>query len=174
MASIYQVDPNALIEEVAKELKKMPAMHPPEWAPFVKTGIHKQRAPVNPDWWYIRAAAILRTIFVKGPVGVEKLRTKYGGRQNRGMKPEKFAKASGNLIRKILQALEVESLIVKSTDDTKKGRIIAPKGQSVLEKAAGKVLPKKAVVTAEVSKEKPSKKTPAKEDKESKASEDKE
>jgi small subunit ribosomal protein S19e len=163
MASIYQVNPNELIEKVAQELKKLPGIQAPEWAQFVKTGVHKERAPVNPDWWYVRVAAVLRTVFIKGPVGVSKLRTKYGGKKNRGAAPERFVKGSGNILRKALQQLELESLVMKNNDDKKKGRVIAPKGQSILEKAAASLKPKvekpaKAEKTTKATKEaKPSK-----------------
>ena len=90
MASIYDVNTNQLIDEAAKGLQKFEEVKAPEWAPFVKTGAHKERAPENKDWWYVRAAAILRSVTVLGPIGVSKLRTKYGGRKNRGHKPDIF------------------------------------------------------------------------------------
>jgi small subunit ribosomal protein S19e len=54
----------------------------PEWAIFVKTGVHKERPPIQEDWWQIRAADVLRTIERMGPIGTQKLRTKYGGKKN--------------------------------------------------------------------------------------------
>ena len=136
MVSIYSVDANNLIEKVAQELKKSDLVHPTEWAKFVKTGVAKERPPVDDDWWYFRAAAILRSVYKLGPVGVSKLRTKYGSKQNRGVRPEKFRDASGNIIRTILQQLEKDGYIMQNKDDKKKGRVIAPKGQSLLEKTA--------------------------------------
>ncbi len=135
MVSIYTVDTNALIAKVAQELKKSDIVHPAEWAKFVKTGISKQRPPVDEGWWYVRAASILRSVYKLGPIGVSKLRTKYGSKQNRGVRPEKFKDASGNIIRTILQQLEKEGLIVQNKDK-RKGRVITPKGQSLLEKSA--------------------------------------
>lgn len=136
MASIYDVDPNELIERAAQELKKIAEIKPPEWARFVKTGAHKERPPVNQDWWYIRTAAILRSVYKLGPVGVSKLRTKYGGKKRRGYKPPEFRKGSGNIIRKILQQLEEAKLIKKVDKGVHKGRIITPKGKSLLDKTA--------------------------------------
>ena len=74
------VDPNQLIELIAKELQAIPDMRPPAWAIFVKTGAHKERPPVRKDWWHVRAAAVLRTVARLGPVGTSKLRTKFGGK----------------------------------------------------------------------------------------------
>ena len=45
-------------------------------------------------------------IYRHGPIGVSKLRTKYGGKKNRGHKPEHFYKGSGSVARKVLQQFE--------------------------------------------------------------------
>jgi len=141
MATTFDVPVNKLIAEVAKELKDT-SIKPPEWAPIVKTGMHKERPPVDEDWWYVRCAAILRTVREKGPIGVEKLRTKYGGRKNRGHKPDKFFKGSGNIIRKVLQQLEKEGLIKKIEKSQHKGRIITGRGVSLLDQSATKIYTK--------------------------------
>ena len=140
MVSIKDVPPTELIEKTAEKLKKIPEIRPPEWARFVKTGRHKQRPPVKQDWWYTRAAAVLRTIAVKlGPIGVSKLRRLYGGRANRGHRPDKTLPGSGSIIRKILQQLEAAKLLKKEEKQLKKGRKITPKGISILEKTAGEI-----------------------------------
>ena len=133
MASIKDVSPEAAINKLAGELKKIDKISPPEWAKFAKTGQHRERPPANPDWWFVRAASVLRNVYTHGPVGVSKMRTRYGGRKNRGRKPERFTRASGNVLRKILQQLESAELLKQSTS-VKKGRIIAPKGQSLLDR----------------------------------------
>ena len=113
------MNPKEVNDQLAEQLKKMDTMKAPEWSNFVKTGNHKERPPENPDWWYNRAASILRNIYTHGPVGISKMRTKYGGRKNRGRKPEKFVRASGNIIRKITQQLRKSDLI-KLSDGEKK------------------------------------------------------
>lgn len=135
MVNYYDCDINDLIIQVSEELKKMKEIAPPEWASFVKTGAHKERAPDNPDWWYMRSASVLRKIAILGPIGISKLRTKYGGKKDRGTKPEHFAKGSGSIARKVLQQLEKAGL-VKKQEKGRKGRVIAPKGVSLLDKVA--------------------------------------
>lgn len=134
--SMYEEDPRIFIEELAKELKKI--IKQPEWAPYVKTGMHKERPPTNKDWFYIRAASILRTVALKGPIGVQKLRNKYGGRKNRGVKSEHFYKGSGSILRKALQELDKAGLTQQAEKNKHKGRIITPKGQSLLNKISRK------------------------------------
>lgn len=133
---IQDVYPNDLINKAAEDLKKIEQIKPPVWSAFAKTGTHKQRAPVDNDWWYKRTAAVLRSVQLLGPIGVSKLRTKYGGKKRRGHKPAEFRKGSGNIIRKVLQQLEKAGLIKFVEKGVHKGRIITPKGKSFLDKIA--------------------------------------
>lgn len=139
MASIYNCDSSELIEKAAEELKKIESIKPPAWAPFVKTGMHKERPPANNDWWYMRAASVLRQIYRYGPIGVPKLRMKYGGKKNRGVKPERFYRGSGNILRKIMQQLEEGGFVKKELKGVHKGRLITAKGKKFLNDIAAKI-----------------------------------
>jgi len=136
MTHILTVNPNELVNKAAEELKKQKLVEPTEWSQFVKTGHHKQRLPDSEDWWFYRAAAILRSIARLGPIGTQKLRTKYGGKKNRGLKPEHRYSASGSIIRKVLQQLEKSELIKQTEKGVHKGRVLTPKGTSFLDKIA--------------------------------------
>jgi len=138
MKSVYDAPKQELGEKLAEELKNYEEIKAPEWAMFVKTGTNKERPPIQRDWWYKRAASILVKVWSYGPIGVSKLRVKYGGRKRRGYKPAEFRKSSGNIIRKILQQLETAELIKQDSRDTHKGRIITGKGISLLTKASRK------------------------------------
>jgi len=143
MTTVYDVKADELIEAVAVKLSKIPEMSPPDWAKFVKTGVHKERPPERDDWWFIRAASILRKIYIMGPIGISKLRTKYGGKHRRGYKPPHFAKASGNIIRKIVQKLEKSALVAHTSKNGHKGRVVTAKGKSLLDKTASEIAQKK-------------------------------
>lgn len=134
MVKAYSVPVSELLVKVSHELKNMQELRAPEWAEFAKTGAHRERPPLNSDWWYLRAASILRKVQLLGPVGVSKLRTKYGGKKNRGMKPEEFRKGSGSIIRRILQQLEAAELIKQAKIKNHKGRVITPKGLALISK----------------------------------------
>lgn len=137
---VYDKEPEKVIRKVAEELKKERLVEMPEWAKFVKTGHHKERHPVEKDWWYIRAGSILRKMYINPkPIGVNRLRKVYGGKKNRGVKPERFYKGSGKIIRVILQQLEKSGLIKQTEKGVHKGRIITPKGQKFLNKAAKEI-----------------------------------
>jgi len=133
--AVYDVPAAELIKRASEDFKK--EMQQPAFVPYVKTGVSRERAPQSKDWWFVRTASILYRIYKDGPVGTEGLRTYYGGRKNRGLKPERFKKASGKVIRTCLQALEKSGYIQR--DKSKKGRIVSPKGQSYLEKSAEEI-----------------------------------
>lgn len=129
------IQPEKLIKALSEELKKYENIKPPTWAYYVKTGVCSERPPEQPDFWYLRSAAILRKIYLKGPLGVQRLRVEYGGKRRRGCKPAHFKRAGGKIIRLILQQLEKENLIKKS-EKVRKGRIITPKGQKLVDKVS--------------------------------------
>jgi len=133
--SIYTVKPEELIKLAKEELKKYNEMTPPEWTAFVKTGAGKERAPAQKDWYYIRAASVLRKLYVKSPVGISRLRGMYSSKKSKGVQPERVYKGSGAVIRKILQAFEKIGFVSK----TKRGRSLTPKGVSFLDKLASQI-----------------------------------
>lgn len=131
--TVREVDSKALLARLKEELKKLNELQPPQWSHFVKTGVHKERLPEQPDWWYARAASLLRRIYIDGPVGISRLRSYYGGRQNRGQAPEHFRKAGGKILRTILQQLEQAGLVRKIE---RRGRKLTQKGAAMLDNLA--------------------------------------
>ena len=129
MVTVHDVPPNELIERISNELKDMEEIMVPDWARFVKTGVHKEKAPDQPYWWFVRVSALLRSVYLEGPVGISKLRGKYGGKQRRGSKPSHVAKGSGSIIREGLQQLEAAGLIEKVDG----GRVATSNGKSFLD-----------------------------------------
>ena len=135
MTTVYDVPADHIIRRVAEELKKRKEIVPPAWAAFAKTGVHKEMPPEDPDWWFIRAAAVLRRVYVDGPLGVERMRSFYGGKKNRGSRPNAFRKGSGSILRKALQQLEAAGLIIHD----KTGRKVSPAGMSFLDNLSQEV-----------------------------------
>jgi len=136
MTTVYDVPADHIIRRVAEELKKRKEIVSPAWAAFAKTGVHKEMPPEDPDWWFTRAAAVLRRVYVDGPLGVERMRSFYGGKKNRGSKPNAFRKGSGSILRKSLQQLEAAGLIIHD----KTGRRISPEGMKFLDNLSQEVL----------------------------------
>jgi small subunit ribosomal protein S19e len=131
MPTPYDVPPSLLIKRLAQHLKNnVDSVKPPEWASYTKTGSHTQRVPSDPDWWYVRCASLLRKVYVNGPIGLEHLRSEYGGRKDRGFKPEHTRKGGGAIVRNALKQLEAAELvsILKG-----RGRVVAPEGRKLLD-----------------------------------------
>jgi len=137
MTTAYDVPAEPLIKKLAGKLKNEFKMQPPEWSKWVKTGAHRERPPEDPDWWFIRVAAVLRKVYMRGPIGVSRLRGMFGGKRDRRNKPYRHVKGSGSIIRKALQQLEEAGLVEK--DEKGKGRRISPKGQSLVDNTAKEV-----------------------------------
>jgi len=121
------------MSNLIEDLKKFKTIEAPEWAPFVKTGAHKERPPVELDWWFTRVASVLKKVNKNGPVGTNRLAKEYGGRKNRGVKPEKKYSGSKNIVRKSLQQLEKSGLI-KQVSEPRSGKILTKKGKELINK----------------------------------------
>ncbi|MBT4870300.1 MAG: 40S ribosomal protein S19, partial [Candidatus Diapherotrites archaeon] len=109
---IYDVPIAYLIEETAEKLKT--DIEEPEFTKYVKTGVHRERAPQRDDWFYVRMASILYRAYKWNVIGTERLRSYYGGKRNRGVKEEHQYKASGKVIRSAVQKLEAGGYLEKA------------------------------------------------------------
>ncbi|MBE0517724.1 MAG: 30S ribosomal protein S19e [Thermoplasmata archaeon] len=149
MATAFDVPADKLIPRLAEELKKIETIKPPEWAAYVKTGRHKEKSPVQEDWWYIRSAAVLRKIYIDGPMGSTRLAACYGGYADRGAKPDKAVRGSRSIARSTIQLLEKSQLIQKERDG---GRKISPMGQKLVDSVSTVVLKELAAKNPELTK----------------------
>ncbi|CAK8677930.1 unnamed protein product [Clavelina lepadiformis] len=137
--TVKDVNQQDFVVAFAAHLKKSGKLKVPEWVDLVKTGKHKELAPYNPDWYYVRCASIMRHLYIRGGVGVKTFRKIYGGRKRRGTKPAHFCPGGSSVARKALQSLEGVKLVSK---DEMGGRRITPQGQRDLDRIAGQVAAK--------------------------------
>jgi small subunit ribosomal protein S19e len=131
MLTVRDIPANILIRRLAQDLKSRKEIDPPQWVPYAKTGAHKERAPDDPDWWYVRCASILRKIYLNGPIGTMALSIDYGGKKRRGVKPNKFHRGSRAIIRTVIQQLERAGFVKKRGN---KGREMTDIGRSYMDK----------------------------------------
>lgn len=136
--SVYEMNVHEYNLKLAEALKQVPEFVAPEWAAFVKSSSSKERPIEDTDFWHKRSASVLRQIYKKGIVGVNRLRTRYGSKMNRGVRPERFVKAGGKIIRTILQQADAAGFTeniksIKGTKEKKPGRKLTQKGKSFLE-----------------------------------------
>ncbi len=139
MVTVLEVPADRFIAELAEYLKKnVKELRPPVWSAYVKTGTDREHPPMQEDWWYIRAASMLRKMYkTRQPIGVGTFRVIYGGRKNYGVAPEHFVKASGSIPRSILKQLERAGWVKKVPG---RGRVLTPKAISVMDKLAYQIM----------------------------------
>lgn len=117
MIELFTVKPDEFNQVLADHLKNTSKVNPPKNVDLIKTCHGKQRAPCERDWYYKRAASIVRKMLLAmhadKNVGVRKLSSKYGCSKNRGSQPSKHVDGSRGLIRRIMQDLEKADWIVK-------------------------------------------------------------
>ncbi len=136
MTTVYDVPAKDLIDALTKKLQSEKEVVPREWSDYVRTSISRENPPEKKDWWYTRCASILRKIYVNNSIGIERLRSEYGGKRDRGSKPYKARGGSGSIIRNALHQLEKAGFVSKVRG---KGRVLTPKGMSLLDNTAYEV-----------------------------------
>jgi small subunit ribosomal protein S19e len=142
MTTYYDVPAGLLISSLAEKMQSYDKISAPEWASQIKTGTHRERPPVQDDWWHTRAASILRKVAMKGPIGTNRISQEFGGAKDRGVKKNKAVAGSRNVARKILQQLAESGLIENSMNTSgtvNHGRIISSKGHALLDLIAHSV-----------------------------------
>jgi len=135
MANIYDVKASDFIKVASERLKDK--MKKPPYMDFVKSGPNKERMPQDPNFWYVRSASILRQVCINGPVGVARLRTRYGSRKEHVVHRRHHRQAGGSIIRDSFIELEKLSLV----KNTKAGRVITPQGKSFVDKVCKEINP---------------------------------
>ncbi|XP_078442162.1 small ribosomal subunit protein eS19-like [Wolffia australiana] len=134
--TVKDVSPHDFVKAYASHLKRSGKIELPHWADIVKTGVHKELAPYDPDWYYTRAASIARHIYLRQGLGVGAFQRIYGGRKRNGTRPPHFSKSSGSVARHILQQLQKVGIV---DVDPKGGRSITSQGRRDLDQVAGRV-----------------------------------
>ncbi|MDE1858057.1 MAG: 30S ribosomal protein S19e [Thaumarchaeota archaeon] len=135
MVSAHDVPSGKLVSALAEQMKSVSAVQEPDWAHYVKTGSHAERPPASSDWWFTRAASLLRKLYLHGPVGLTDLKRAYGGTKALHYFPKHHRDAGGSNIRKILKQLEQAELV----STTPKGRVLTPKGRALLDKVSKEI-----------------------------------
>uniref|UniRef100_A0A914WXK6 Ribosomal protein S19 n=1 Tax=Plectus sambesii TaxID=2011161 RepID=A0A914WXK6_9BILA len=135
--SVKDVDQHDMVVQIAGFLKKSGKVKVPEWSDLVKLSTHKELAPIDPDWYFVRAASIARRLYFRSPTGIGALRTVYGGKHRHGVTPNHFKKCAGSSIRKALQTLEALKWVEKHADG--RGRVLTKQGRKDLDRIASQL-----------------------------------
>ena len=129
------VPADAFIKTFSMHLKAKNAIEVPKWTEYCKTSVAKELTPTDPDWFFVRAAAIARRVYVNPNVGVGALKKVFGSQKRNGGARNHFCEASGKINRVCLQQLEKLGLL-EASKNTKGGRVVSSKGRQEMDHVA--------------------------------------
>jgi len=137
-ATLKDVPAQSFINFYARHLQRAHKVPLPKWADIVKTGIHKELAPLDNNWFYIRMAAVARRLYLRDAVGIGALTKIFGGAKKNGVRPSHFVKGSEVIARTAVKALE--KLKLAEIVPKKGGRRLTPAGRRELDQIAKRVI----------------------------------
>jgi len=135
MANVLDVDGSMLIRKASEKLKSEGVVAP-GYVTFVKSGPSRERVPSDPDFYFVRCASLLRQVYLNGPIGISRMRTKYGTRKLHTIHRHHHKRAGGSVIKDAFDSLEKLKLV----KTTPKGRIITSTGKSFLDKVSNELI----------------------------------
>merc|ERR1711937_213576 len=125
--TVKDVPADAFIKAAAEFLKRQPKFDVPKYHDIVKTAVLKELAPYDEDWFFVRAASILRKVYLRKGTGVGALKKWYGG-----------SSGTHRGTRKALLELEKLEMMEHCSDG---GRVITSKGRAEMDRIAGNIAP---------------------------------
>ena len=114
------------VRAMAAHFKQEGKLFVPSCTELIKTSHGRDRAPQNPDWYYIRCAAVLRRIYMRPGTGTGGLSKPFGNKKNRGSQPEITTRAARGLLHWCCKSLEGLKLIQKGKTS---GRCVSKLGR---------------------------------------------
>ena len=139
--TVLDVPSNKFINQLASFLKEKNIIKIPKYAPLVKSSRANDCEPINPDYIYYKAAAIVRKLYLAKSknIGVGSLRVMFSKKERRGSQPPKTFRAGGKIIREIVIQLKNADYIKNyggKDDETNSGLYLTKNGRSQLDKIA--------------------------------------
>ena len=137
--TVLDVPSNKFINQLASFLKEKNIIKIPKYAPLVKSSRANDCEPINPDYFYYKAAAIVRKLYITKSknIGVGSLRVMFSKKERRGSQPPKTFRAGGKIIREIVIQLKNADYIKNyggKDDETNSGLYLTKNGRSQLDK----------------------------------------
>ncbi|WWD18164.1 hypothetical protein CI109_102613 [Kwoniella shandongensis] len=137
MPGVRDISAESFIKAYSSHLKRSGKLEIPTWVDIVKTGPQKELAPYDPDWFYVRAAAVARHIYLRKHVGVGALAKLHGSKNRRGTRPTHHRDSATGVQRTVVQSLEKIGVLEAAADG---GRKISQDGMRDLDRIATAVL----------------------------------
>jgi ribosomal protein S19E (S16A) len=104
-------------------------------------------APLDADWFYNKAAAVCRKIYLNktNTLGIQTLKAMFGKKKRGSVKSPKFTHAGGKVLREVVKQLKAAKYIsnkfsVKDGETHSVGLHLTPLGITELDKVASKII----------------------------------
>ena len=133
-------------KKLAEFFKEKSLIKLPGYSTLVKCARSNELNPIDPDWFFHKAAAIARQVYItkSKTLGVGSLKCLLGKKYRRGRLPSVTSKASGKIIRDIITQLKKNGYVENyaSTEGVTLGLLLTKSGKSALDKIAATILRK--------------------------------
>eukprot|EP01091_Cochliopodium_minus_P011285 TRINITY_DN315_c0_g1_i1.p1 TRINITY_DN315_c0_g1~~TRINITY_DN315_c0_g1_i1.p1 ORF type:complete len:185 (-),score=41.05 TRINITY_DN315_c0_g1_i1:86-640(-) len=134
--TVNDINAATFIKYFSRYLRRTGKIELPKYVDTVKTGRFCYNGPANPDWYYVRAASIVRKVYLTPGVGVGALRHIYGALNRRSKGRKHHTPASGAIIRHVFHQLEKLQLIEKTPNG---GRRVTKIGRRDLDRISAQI-----------------------------------
>ena len=111
---------------------------PPHYNNLVKCSYSNELAPLDPNWFYVKAAAVVRKIYItkSKTLGVGSLKSMFNKKHRRGVNCSVTSRHSGKILRDIIGQLKkigyVENYV--SSEGASLGLLVTRLGKAQLDK----------------------------------------
>jgi len=101
-------------------------------------------SPLDPDWLFYKAAAIARQIYVSQSIniGIGTLKAFFGKKKRNGVRPPKFTRSAGKIIREIVTQLKKNGYVENyaNQEGSTFGLVLTKTGRAELDKIASRLI----------------------------------
>ena len=143
--SVKDVSAAQFIAAYAAYLQKSGKIQLPKNVELLKTGLTKELAPVDLDWYYTRMATVARRVYLCPGVGVGALSKYFGGVDNKTCMRQHHRRGARGVLRHILIQMESNGLVETNHMETAEGskvtsgRTLTAKGRREMDRVARSV-----------------------------------
>ena len=134
--TLNDINAATFIKYFSRHLRRTGKIELPKYVDSIKTGCFCYNGPANPDWYYVRAASIIRRIYLTPGIGVGALRHIYGSLNRRTKGRPHHTPASGGIIRHVFHQLEKLQLVEKTPNG---GRRVTKTGRRDLDRISAQI-----------------------------------
>nr|7QCA_ST0 Chain ST0, 40S Ribosomal protein S19 [Spraguea lophii 42_110]7QJH_RT0 Chain RT0, 40S Ribosomal protein S19 [Spraguea lophii 42_110]7QJH_ST0 Chain ST0, 40S Ribosomal protein S19 [Spraguea lophii 42_110]8BR3_ST0 Chain ST0, 40S Ribosomal protein S19 [Spraguea lophii 42_110]8P5D_ST0 Chain ST0, 40S Ribosomal protein S19 [Spraguea lophii 42_110]8P60_RT0 Chain RT0, 40S Ribosomal protein S19 [Spraguea lophii 42_110]8P60_ST0 Chain ST0, 40S Ribosomal protein S19 [Spraguea lophii 42_110] len=115
---IFKVRHDTFIPALSEYLRTNKTVVPIKNFDIIKTSRGKETSPLDINWYYTRAASIIRKLLIskaknEKPLSIVRFSSEYGCAKDRGNRPNKHVRASKGIIIKILNDLQEKGWVEK-------------------------------------------------------------